>query len=204
MSGRNRIHLDNEDRFGKIDFRVNLEAVTEFFERKLQKSRVPRASDLEPHLSIGDRIRKGPEHFQVERYDKYTPEEGDVMGLFFMLLLQNLPLERVQPVPGKDGVLKPPKNTEYNNFHRVFGPRFREWLGPRPTLSNFQTVAENFLKKWCPPNGKNDFKWKDSSSPNGYWCITCQEIERIVFVTTYQYAHATLQYDIWRNSRNQI
>ena len=151
-------------------------------------------------LSIDERIRQGPAYFQIDHFAKYTPEEGDILGLFFLLLLEQVPMERVQPVPGKNGVLQKPKNSEHSGFHRAFAPRWKTWLGPRPTCATYQKVTDTFLKKWCPTGGRNDFKWRDTSSPNGYWTLSHEEIEVIAYATTYKLACATMQYDAWRSA----
>ena len=66
--------------------------------------------------------------------------------------------------PGPNG--KKPKNTTLEGFHKGFAVRFRERLGPKPTLWQWQSLTESFLKKWCPEGRKSDFRWKDPSRPD--------------------------------------
>ena len=180
---------DNESRFGDWQPTLNFATMIEYFESKRKLTRVSAGTKM----SLGDRIRQGHEYLNPEYLLKYSPQEADNMGLFFTFLLELLPLERVQPGPNG----KKPKNTTLEGFHKGFAVRFREWLGPKPTLWQWQSLTESFLKKWCPEGRKSDFKWKDPSRPDGHWTLSASEIEEIAYATTYYYAFATLQYERW-------
>ena len=179
---------ENESRFGDWQPTLNFGTMVAHFESKKKLSRTRAGTNM----TLGDRIRQGREYFDPE-YLQYNPQECDNMGLFFTFLLELLPLERVQP--GANG--KKPRTTTLDGFHHKYSARYSEWLGPRPTLWQWQSVTDWFLKTWCPEGKRSDFRWKDCSRADGNWTLSASEIEEIAYAATYYYAFATLQYEKW-------
>ena len=127
---------------------------------------------------------------------KYTPQEGDDIALYFKLLLGNLPLDRVEHVwPDSLYGYTMPNNATRMGFHRAYAKRFRQHLGQAPTLWDWQRCVKSFLTQWCPRGKSNLFKWKDAWR-GGDWTLSSAEIDRIAYATTFQYAHALLQYEV--------
>ena len=180
---------DNENRFGDVHVDLKWDVVNDFFRRKSLRTRTSGSNSL----SIPERIAQGGNAFQLKHLQAFDPEEGDNQGLFFTLLLAELPLHRVKR--NCNGNL--PKSTDPGEFHRRFAKRYKEWLGPRPTLARWQEVTEDFLTRWCPPGKKNGFKWLDPAAPQENWTLDDKEIERIAFKTTFQYAVASMHYPVF-------
>ena len=184
--------------FGSLDVEVNLELLLEFFASKKHEIRC-NANRSRPSISIEKRIKsKDPKEFNKDWF-QYMPHEGETPRLFFSLLLDNLPLETVKPKTTKHGLLKP-KTTTLDGFFKEHFWHYKEWLGEDRSLSSWQNVTEDFLRKWCPPGKKNGFKWDHVTEP--FWTLSETECRRIAFVTTYQFATAVVQYwplrnDIW-------
>ena len=96
---------DNQPLFDKLDVRVNMDLVLDVFNEK-----------KEP-LSIEERILKGKEFFNLRYFAKYSPHEGDRVGLFLRLLHHNLPMVSVAPVwSPKYNEWKPPTNSTVSGF----------------------------------------------------------------------------------------
>ena len=180
---------DNAYNFGSVYVWVNFDAANSYFS---QKDRAVRTAGKNA-VDIGERIRKGGNAFQAARYDKFTPEEGEVYGLYFTFLLAELPLARVQR--NATGLL--PKNATLDGFHGQFTARYKTWLGERPSLAKWQRVTETFLREWCPPGKPNAFKWKDANAPRGIWSLSAAEIDLIAYKTTYQFGLVAMNSAIW-------
>ena len=164
---------------------------------------MPARSGNVASVSIGERIARGSETFDKSRISQYTPQEGDEMGLFFALLLANLPMHTVAPVwSTRTQRLQLPNNATRVGFHRAYGPRFQARLGEAPSLWTWQTSVGDFLTEWCPPGKPNAFKWKDAATATvgGNWTLSQAEIDRIAYQTTYEYAHALMQYEATLNA----
>ena len=129
------------------------------------------------HVSLRNRIKSN----QLEKALSYTPERGDDLRLFMMILLRCMPLSRINRVWIEETwEYKWPKNTYSENFHRQYAPTINDELGDdRPTLSTWYQVFCTFMidklcKRW--PQG-NDFRWEN-------FHISPKEIERCVDRTT--------------------
>ena len=117
----------------------------------------------------------------------YDPAQGDDIGLYIWLLLENLPLNRVGLVWSKETqTMRPPASTQRVPFHRRFATKIAPRLGRAPSLGTWTKVLREWLTEKCPPGTLNGFGWRDSF-------LTLQEIDHIAVATTYQYALARLQ-----------
>ena len=144
-----------------------------------------------PVLSIEERIAaKDPKVFDKNWY-KYLPHEGENIRLFFRLLLDNLPLDTVKKVPTKNG-LDMPSNTTLDGFFKNHFWYFKESLGEKPALWQWQKVTADFLVLRHPPGKKSGFKWLHKTK--AIWTLSPEQCSRIAFVTTWQYASAVIQY----------
>ena len=134
------------------------------------------------HSPLDERIlnRHFPAHTPT-----HLPEHGDAYRLFFEILLATLPLENVRWVEDKNGCSGPPKNTTAKVFHRRNWRRFQKELGAQPSLYVLNQFTIDWLKKKCPENKLNEFKW------HGF-TITPLRIETCVTRATYAYGMARL------------
>ena len=65
---------------------VNFDAATKFFRQKASaiRRKGPNSS------SIAARIQQGGDAFEAARYKKFSPEEGEAIGLYFKFLLAEM------------------------------------------------------------------------------------------------------------------
>jgi hypothetical protein len=147
-----------------------------------QQRSAQRCQSLNSHSPLDERIlnRHFPAHTPT-----HLPEHGDAYRLFFEILLATLPLENVRWVEDKNGCSGPPKNTTAKVFHRRNWRRFQKELGAQPSLYVLNQFTIDWLKKKCPENKLNEFKW------HGF-TITPLRIETCVTRATYAYGMARL------------
>ena len=116
----------------------------------------------------------------------YFPDVGDDMGLFFRLLLHNLPLERVGFVwKTTKNIWELPSTTDPIQFHRQYSREFSQLLAVKANLWKWKKVTQDFLHRKCPPRVKNEFKWIG-------FHLSPAEIPHIAMQTTLQYGMARL------------
>jgi len=92
-------------------------------------------------------------------------------------------------------MFKTPTNATLAGFTRSYMPRFKTRLGTNPTLHVWQEACRSFLQDWCPVGKNNGFKFIDATADDGVWTLSANDIARISYVTTYEYAHALLQFN---------
>ena len=191
---------ENGKDFPDLVFNMDIHGLLEFFQECCEPTRTRRHVMRGNAISIGERIHRwelGIRPFDASHFNHYTPEEGDRMGLFFFLLLNNLPLYNVKTTfHASTGRYQKPTNSTLMGFHREHAVRFRQSLGSNPSLSRWQTTCYEFLVRWCPPNKSNDFKWKHAFRSDECWFLTMHEIKTVSYITTGQFAMALMQYDV--------
>ena len=110
------------------------------------------------------------------------------MGLFFSLLLNRMPLHRVQKVwRPKLNDWRAPENTTPVKFHRLYASKFNVLLGESPSLWRWRQSAISFLVGKLPTNVKNDFKWAN-------FTMTLDEIVCAATDATYQFGMERMGY----------
>ncbi len=133
------------------------------------------------------------------RPNSYLPEIGDVYGLFYRLLLSNMPLNRVGTVwSDKARGLQQPRSTEPVQFHKNYMGQWHTVLGDAPSLLELRSFTDGFLTTKCAPDkvaeakanperAYNDFKWK------GFY-MSHDEIDATCKRTIYQYGLARMKH----------
>ena len=119
----------------------------------------------------------------------YLPEKGDLMGLFFALLLENLPLDDIKMVRSKNGWQRP-HTTERVVFHRRYAKDWAHHVEMNSPLRTWHSMAIQFLDKKVPEGKKNHFKWIGFS-------LTRKQIVDIATNATYQFAKARGLISMW-------
>ena len=83
----------NSFEFCNLEVPLNIDAIEAVFALRSRPTRVPERP-RSTSLTIEERVYRadeGPEYFDADHFRGYTPLEGDAMGLFFILLLEQLP-----------------------------------------------------------------------------------------------------------------
>ena len=125
----------------------------------------------------------------------FTPEQGNKMGLYFFILLQNLDAKNIDTVYSHTTKIhKVQSNATLHGFHRTYAPRFQERIGDDPTLSDWQNACCDFLQDWFPHKKPNLFKWKKGEKN---MALTKEQIQLVAYTTTYQYVAAVLALQQW-------
>jgi hypothetical protein len=131
--------------------------------------------------------------------NSYLPEIGDDYGLFYRLLLSNMPLDRVGNVwSGKAQVLQKPRSTDPVRFHQNYIGKWHTVLGDAPSLVDLRSFTHEFLTTKCAPDkvarakanpkqAYNDFKW------NGFY-MSRDEIDAATKLTIHQYGLARMKH----------
>jgi hypothetical protein len=145
---------------------------------------------------IGRRIKDRDLAFKP---NSYLPEIGDDYGLFYRLLLSNMPLDRVGTVwSGKAQVFQKPRSTDPVRFHQNYMGKWHTVLGDAPSLIELRSFTHEFLTTKCAPDkvaeakanpkqAYNDFKW------NGFY-MSRDEIDAAAKLTIYQYGLARMKH----------
>jgi hypothetical protein len=133
------------------------------------------------------------------RPNSYLPEIGDDYGLFYRLLLSNMPLNRVGTVwSDKAQGFQQPRSTEPVQFHKNYMGQWHTVLGDAPSLLELRSFTHGFLTTKCAPDkvaeakanpkrAYNDFKWK------GFY-MSRDEIDATCKLTIYQYGLARMKH----------
>ena len=137
--------------------------------------------------------------FLVEKPPLGRVEAAEMIepGIFFELLRQQLPLDRVASVWHlSTGQYEQPCNATFTGFSRKYIGRFMQFLGDEPDLHQWQKATVDFLSRQCPRGEPNFFKWKDARAPHKDWGLREHDIKWIAFVTCHQFACALLELDV--------
>ena len=187
--------FDNDNEFHHVAPALNFTAVEQFFSMRSRPSRVEEKPGVAMR-SIADRMET-PGDFDINHFARYNPLEGDCMGLFFTLLLGQLPMHKVAPVwSSEKGIYITQYTATVTGFHRKMAGSFKKLLGEKPTLHAWQRTTVAFLKDRFPLSEPNKFKWRCASISDGTWLtLSSADISLIAYETTFQFACGLLQHE---------
>ena len=181
----------NWQEFGEVEESINIDVLASFFlQLKDGNSDILNEQKLSTLMSTKDADIDGN-----DRRVQLTTKSEEALRLYFVLLLHNLPLHTVAfEESTKIGKQSKPENTTLRGFFDAYAEIFALSLGDHPTLTKWQDVTTKFLVDACPAHQQNLFQWAHVSGSDVAWTLSEPQCKQIAYVTTFQYACASLHY----------
>ena len=181
--------------FGYVEECINVDLLVSFF-LQMKNGTSDNMNEKKPSTAMSTTMKSMDADIEgTDQLVERKTKSGEALRLYFVLLLQNLPLHTVafEDSTGM-GKQSKPRNTTLQGFFDAYAEIFTMALGNRPTLTTWQDVTTKFLVDACPAHQQNFFQWAHVSGSDFAWTLSETQCKRIAYVTTFQYACAALHY----------